>query len=69
LKETEYHVEKIRTSEWKTGWVWYLVSWKDYGPDDNTGEPCENLRDGAAAPVVKFHQNNPRKLGDPAVFI
>jgi len=26
LEETEYDVEKIRTSEWRKGQVWYLVS-------------------------------------------
>jgi len=69
LEETEYHVEKIRTSKLRKGQVWYLVSWKGYRPDDDTWEPYENLRDGAAAIVLKFHQDNPRKLWDPVVFI
>jgi len=69
LEETEYHVEKIRTSELRKGWVWYLVSWKGYGLDNDTWEPYENLRDGAAATVLKFHQDNPRKPRDLAVFI
>jgi len=69
LQETEYHVEKIRTSELRKGQVWYLVSWKGYWPDNDTWEPYENLRDSAAATVLKFHQDNPRKPRDPAVFI
>jgi len=69
LEETEYHVEKIRTSELREDRVWYLVSWKGYGPDDDTWEPYENLRDGAAATVLKFHPDNPRNPQDPAVFI
>jgi len=69
LEETEYHVEKIRTSELRKGQVWYLVSWKGYRPDNDTWEPYENLRDGAAATVLKFHQDKPRKPRDPAVFI
>jgi len=69
LEATEYHMEKIRTSELSKGRVWYLVSWKGYGPDDNTWEPCGNLRDSAAATVLKFHQDNPRQPQNPAVFI
>jgi len=69
LEETEYHVEKIRTSELRKGRVWYLVSCKGYGPDDDTCEAYKNLRDSAAATVLKFHQDNPRTARDPAVFI
>jgi len=36
LEGTEYHVEKIRTSELRKCQVWYLVSWKGYGPHDDT---------------------------------
>jgi len=59
FEETEYHVEKIRTSELRKGKAWYLVSWEGYGPDDGTWEPYEYLRDGAAATVLKFHQEDP----------
>jgi len=43
LEETEYHVQKIRTRELRKSRVWYLVSYKGYGPDDDTWEPYENL--------------------------
>lgn len=69
LEEMKYHVEKIRTSELRKGRVFCLVSWKGYGLDDDTWEPYENLRDSAAATVLIFYQDNPKKLWDPAVFI
>ena len=62
-------MEKMSPSEFRKGQVWYLVSWKEYGLDDNAWEPYENLRDGAAATVLKFHQDNLRKPRDLAVFI
>src|SRR5205085_12146682 len=69
LEEIEYHVEKIRTSELRKGKVWYLVSWNRYRPDDDTWEPYENLRDGAAVTVLKFYHDNPRRPQVAAVFI
>jgi len=39
-------IEKIKTTEIKGGSVTYLVSWKGYGPDEDTWEPYENLKDG-----------------------
>jgi len=69
LQEIEYHVEKIMTSELSKTWVWYLVSWKGYGPHDDTWEPYENLQDGAGATVLKFHQDNSREPQDSAVCI
>jgi len=39
LEETEFHVGKIRTSEFRKGRVWYLVSWKGSGLDNDTWEP------------------------------
>jgi len=55
FEEMEYHVEKIRTSNLRKGQVWYLVSWKGHGPDDNTWELYENLRDDTAATVLDFY--------------
>lgn len=69
LEESEYQIEKVRTSELKKGRVMYLVSWKGYGPDDDTWEPYENLKDGGAELVRKFHLDNPRKPRDPDVIL
>jgi len=45
LEQQEYVFEKIKTTEIKGDHVKYLVSWKGYGPDENTWEPYENLKD------------------------
>jgi len=55
LEETEYLAEKIWTSKFRKSQVWYLVSWKVYGPEDDTLEPNENLGGDAATIVLKFH--------------
>jgi len=38
-------IEKIKTMEIKGGQLKYLVSWKGYGPDEDTLQPYENLKD------------------------
>jgi len=45
LEQQEYVIEKIQTMEIKGGQVIYRVSWKGYGPDEDTWEPYYNLKD------------------------
>jgi hypothetical protein len=69
LEESEYVIDRILTSEVRKGKVFYLVGWKGYGPDENTWEPYENLKDGAEEVVKQYHRNHPRKPRDPAVLV
>jgi hypothetical protein len=40
----EYEVEEVLDKRDHKGKMEYLVRWKDYGPEDNTWEPRENLK-------------------------
>jgi len=62
-------IKKIKTTEIKGGQVKYLVSWKGYGPDEDTWEPYENLKDGGEHVVRQFNLDNPCKPRDPEVSV
>jgi len=62
-------IEKINTTEINGGQVKYLVSWKGYGPDEDTWEPYENRKDGGEHVVHQLHLNNRRKPRDPEVSV
>jgi len=55
LEQQEYVIEKFKSTELKGGQVKYLISWKGYGPDEDTWEPYENLKDGGEHLVRQFH--------------
>jgi len=69
LEQQEYVIEKIKTTEIKGGQVKYLVSWKGYGPDEDTWEHYENLKDGGEHLVRQFNLDNPHKPRDPEVSV
>jgi len=69
FEQQEYVIEKIKTTEIKGGQVKYLGSWKGYGPDEDTWELYENLKDGGEHVLQQFHLDNPRKPRDPEVLV
>ena len=54
-----YEVESIRKSKKVQTKVYYLVSWKGYGLDEDMWEPAENLVGGGEDAVREFHETHP----------
>ncbi|KAG9082422.1 hypothetical protein FRC07_014207 [Ceratobasidium sp. 392] len=62
--EEEYEVDHILSSRRHRGAIQYYVSWKGYGPEENTWEPYEHLTN-AQEELQVFHRQHPRALKDP----
>jgi len=41
--EEEFQVDRLLDKRTKNGKIEYLLSWKGYGPEENTWEPKANL--------------------------
>jgi hypothetical protein len=58
--ENEYEVDQILDSRRFNRSVNYLVSWKGYGPEENTWEPHKHLKN-CSDKLVDFHLKFPTK--------
>ncbi|KAF8694327.1 hypothetical protein RHS03_08208, partial [Rhizoctonia solani] len=57
--EEEYEVEGITDMEERNGEWYFRVKWKGYGPEENTWEPRENLKN--AGKILKKYEEEMRK--------
>ena len=61
----EYEVQKILDSKRVGGRLWYLVSWKGYGSENDSWEPVSNIH--APGLLRSFHSRFPLKSGPGGV--
>ena len=52
--EEVYAVEEIRDHRVRRGQLQYLIKWMNYGEEENTWEPSENVSD---ASIVEYWEN------------
>ena len=62
-EEEEYSVDKIQDKRIANGKVEYLLSWRGYGPEENTWEPKENLD---CSDVIKAFKDSLKDKKRPA---
>jgi len=56
--EVEYEVAAILDSKIERGKLKYLVDWVNYGPEERTWEPVENVENSPDA-IAAFHRAYP----------
>ena len=59
--QVEYEVQRILDSRRVGSRLWYLVSWKGYGAENDSWEPLQNLH--APRLLASFHRRFPGKPG------
>jgi hypothetical protein len=63
--ETLYNIEEIRDHKKVNGQDWWYIKWANYGPEDNSWEPDENVRDFGADAILEFlSKRNQRSTGN-----
>jgi hypothetical protein len=51
---TLYNIEKIIDHKKVNGKDWWYIKWENYGPEDNSWEPDENVRDVGIDAIIEF---------------
>jgi hypothetical protein len=52
--QTLYNIEEILDHKKVNGQDWLYIKWANYGPEDNSWEPDENVRDFGADAILEF---------------
>ena len=55
--EEDYEVEKILYKKQDNGVWYYLIKWVNYGFEENTWEPTENIKRDCEEMVKKFEKD------------
>ena len=58
--ELEYEVRGVLDSKMEREWLFYLVDWVGYGPEERTWEPATNVEHAKDA-VADFHRAHPKR--------
>ena len=54
--EENFEVEEIVNHRYRKGKIQYLIRWKNYGAEDDTWEPHENLDCPKNGMVLAYHK-------------
>jgi hypothetical protein len=52
--DTLYNIDKILDHKKVNGKDWWYIKWENYGPEDNSWEPDENVRDVGIDAIIEF---------------
>jgi hypothetical protein len=64
-----YNIEKILDHKKVDGKDWWYIKWENYGPEDNSWEPDENVRDAGIDAIIEFLSDRDPDYASTAVTL